>query len=244
MNVSKVFKICAVSCVAIYGNSCMSANPGGLFTGFEAGFALNSYDIKATNVSLNEGESPVNIDETSNKNGFFGRVLIGYDFLLGKSFMIGVLANVGMSLGKAEVYMTKDLKKPVDANVTVGKLNIKRTFDGELSAKMGFLVTPKVEIFLKGGLALVKYDIEGYDASSTKVTDSKLSKTKMSPVVGGGINYAINPDTYFVFSYNFYFPTKLVASTNTKFKFPVESETREIKSKSHRFSLGMIFRLN
>lgn len=231
-----------------------SAHPGGMYIGMDGFFDMNVFDTSFEEAYFdNTSDVTKNVRDDVKKNGFGGRFIAGYDFMMGSRFMSGLFLRGGMEVGKSEIYMTPSFKKPVvnnnpnvsssssNTNVNVRKIVIRRSFMGDIGSRIGFLISNTFELYFSGGLNFSYYSIKGFDRDGLKVPYGKSSRTKMCPFAGAGLNYALSPNTYVTLEYNYIFKKKVFDEKNMP--LPITCKKSEISPKSHKISIGMIIRM-
>jgi outer membrane immunogenic protein len=164
----------------------MAQDTDGTFTGFRVE-ALGGYDVNQAGSSV-DGESPNN-DESI--EGFGYGIGVGYDFNAG-GVVLGVEGELADSTAETEFGDDGDFEGFGFGEVGAGR-------DLYVGARVGFLASPDLMVYGKGGYTAAKYDVLASDGTTELETDFNADGFR----IGAGVEYALSGNTFAKVEYRY-----------------------------------------
>lgn len=166
------------------------------------------------------------LDRSKKKTKILAELVLGYDWRL-NDVMLGVDLNFGTTFGKNTVKTPnedvkvnfKDGSNTIEDTVNNKEIaQIKEMFNVSLMPRIGYMVSPQLEVYATAGVKLARYKITTPDKNTeSESDDTRISKKKFKaiPVVGAGVRYMITPNFYTKLEYNFEFKRTMAKHANT-----------------------------
>lgn len=160
------------------------------WTGFYVG--LNGgYGFSSSSKATFDGSS----HNFNGANGFLAGAQIGYDHQIDK-----------MVLGAAIDFNYSDVNKTWLNTADSYSIKLNQSYAGTARARIGYLVSNDILLYITGGAAMSKIKGVGTDMSVTPNVVNKQSQTHYGFVVGGGAEYRVtkNVSTFVEYRYSDY----------------------------------------
>ncbi len=178
-----------------------------------------SGDKAQTNSSTTKDTSSDTTTTKKTKTGFGASILLGYDALVSDSIVLGVDASFGGNFGgKAKIYEKDSTTKYSD---------IKKQFNGEIAANVGFVVCDDLCLSLRAGGNITRYKINDYKDNTN---NGSKNTTKFSPIVGVRATYSMTPNWSVFAGYTFQF-NKTIA----------KKDEGKLSASAHKIGVGVLY---
>lgn len=151
---------------------------GGIQAGVETG------KIDSATLFGGAGLGTATVDHTT-QTGVTVQATIGYDATVFDNFVVGAELAGGYSSGRNKQVVTFSSQPTTPVNI-----DYKSDLSFEATVRAGFLVTPKVLLYVRGGYANTKLTA---DITSLGATPANVSGNNNGWLVGGGVEYAFSP---------------------------------------------------
>ncbi len=161
--------------------------PVGPFDGFHVE-ALGGYDITRAGSSVDDDSS---VPNDQSIDGFTYGVGAGYDFKVGDRLVVGPEAEVSWSTAKTE-FDDGDFEG-------FGIGNVKTNRDLYVGARVGYIVSPKTMLYVKGGYTNAKFDVNNQYDGTMYGRDIDADGWR----IGAGVEQAITHNTFAKLEYRY-----------------------------------------
>ena len=223
-------KILAAGLIAAVASTASMADAGshGFYVGANIGMDFTKMKVAYDHKEGSTANSTIINKEKHVKKSkpmFRAELALGYDRAY-ECMVLGIDLTAGTSFGKnkrnypgwqfsenagtATTTGAAGIINKHDADADKDYIRVKNQWHASIMPRVGFMVTPKLEIYGTVGLKVAKYKMQYVDVVGTKDGESTSKKsTKYSPIVGAGIRYEFNQHMFAKLEYNFEFSKKL-----------------------------------
>lgn len=189
--------------------------PNRTFSGPRVGAVLG-YDVSRSGSSVDN-------DNTRNQkqsiNGMLYGGEIGYDVPVGSNLVVGIDGEVTGS--------TASYRRTVEPNTfNLGRVDAGR--DLYVGARVGYAVSPKALVYVKGGYTNASYKLQGRNGTGDSTEDYRITTDGYR--IGGGVEYAFSPKTYgrIEYRYSNYSRANFNFDGNTSDRFDVDTDRHQV----------------
>ncbi|MDR2667279.1 MAG: outer membrane beta-barrel protein [Holosporales bacterium] len=213
MNMNRILAAGLVA--AVVSAPAMSSSPcrsGGWYVGAGAGVAFSKNKLSSSGKVLGDSQdASIKGNKTSPDFG----ILLGGDWRF-NDVIVGVDFTAGIRPGKwRRNYYGWQVATgtPHDSSIDKDAVTVKNNWYLTLGPKIGYTITPEVEIYLIAGLKAGHYkviyaDVQPYDASDKQASTS-AKKLKFSPYIGSEVLWNVTPDVFLKLGFSFDLKAKL-----------------------------------
>ncbi len=125
-------------------------NWSGLYLG--AGFGYGLFDVETTPISAVTG-APLTTTVDNGGRGWHGRFVVGYDYQINNSLVIGAFTN----------YDPSNIKGTMSSGSALAVFNpvggdLKESWAWDVGARAGWLLTPSILTYVDGGFSRARFD--------------------------------------------------------------------------------------
>lgn len=187
--------------------------PNRTFSGPRVGAVLG-YDISRSGSSVDNDNTR---DQKQSINGLLYGGEIGYDVPVGTNLVVGVEGEATGSTAK-----WTNTFEPNTFNL--GRVSAGR--DLYVGARVGYAMSPKAMLYVKGGYTNMHYKLQGTDGTTSE--DYRLTTDGYR--VGGGLEYAFSPKTFGKIEYRYsnYSRANFNFDGNTSDRFDIDTDRHQI----------------
>jgi outer membrane immunogenic protein len=146
---------------------------------FNGGYIGAQAGISRPSLEITVGVPGVR-DVDASKTGFSGGIYAGFDFKASDNFVVGIEGDINFGGSSASDSPVAGINVVVDPK-----------YDYSITARAGFLATPKLLIYARGGFASDRISLSVRVPSNTSLDVDAGTGFSEGFLVGGGIEFAV-----------------------------------------------------